>query len=217
MMINDYLEKQNACWSEFGINILLGMNLDVYPTNKEAIHFLPDYLYEGIDLGWEGSKPVVSERKTLLSFQDTAPGNLCITPMLIFSLLFLFTLVLYFLKYKRGLMIFDITFFTLLGLVGILISFMWLGRVDDVCRNNMNILWALPTHIVAVFFIRKKSPWIKYYFLTTAVIAALLLAGFSFWPQELHKAVLPLLAIIIFRSYSLFQNRNHAKKNTVQG
>ena len=42
---------------------------------------------------------------------------------------------------------------------------MWLGRVDDVCSNNINILWALPTHIVAVFFIRKKYKWIKYYFL----------------------------------------------------
>ncbi len=216
MMINEYLEKQNAYWSEFGINILLGMNLDVYPTNTEAIHFLPDYLYEGMDSAHAGNKSMVVERETLLSFPEIKQGISVFTPMTAFIILLALSVVLYFLKYQRALLIFDISFFTLLGLIGILISFMWLGRVDDVCSKNINILWALPTHIVAVFFIRKKGSWIKYYFLITCLIAALLFAGFPFWPQEMSLAVLPLLVIIMFRSYSLFQKRNHEEKNSIQ-
>ena len=104
-----------------------------------------------------------------------------------------------------------------MGLFGLLIAALWLGRVDDVCRNNINIFWALPTHLIAVFFIRKKAVWIKYYFLITAVLASVLLIGFPWWPQRMNTAVLPILGIIIFRSYCLFLNRNHAEKNIVQG
>jgi uncharacterized membrane protein len=114
-------------------------------------------------------------------------------------------------------LIFDISFFSLMGLFGLLIAALWLGRVDDVCRNNINIFWALPTHLVAIFFIRKKVKWIKYYFLVTAILASLLLIGFPWWPQRMNAAVLPILGIIIFRSYCLFLNRNYAEKNIVQG
>ena len=92
-------------------------------------------------------------------------------------------------------------------------AYLWLGRVDNVCRNNINIFWALPTHMVAVFFIRKKSAWVKYYFLVTAILAVLLLIGFPWWAQRMNTAVLPILGIIIFRSFYIFQNRNHAEKN----
>lgn len=104
-------------------------------------------------------------------------------------------------------LVFDILFFTALGLTGILMAAMWLGRVDDVCRNNMNILWAPPTHFIAVFFIRKKVAWIKNYFLITALMGVVLLVGFPWWAQRMNMAVLPLLGIIIFRSFQLFQNR----------
>jgi hypothetical protein len=142
------------------------------------------------------------------------------TPMLFFTLLLILSICLYFLRNNtgavKGLLIFDILIFTLLGLIGILMTYMWLGRIDDVCRNNINILWALPTHIVAVFFIRKKTPWVKYYFLATAILAGLLLILFAFGSQSMNTAVLPILAIITFRSYNLYKNRNHAKKHTVQ-
>ena len=36
------------------------------PTNTEAIHFLPDYLYSGMDSAREGNKRLVSEKKTIL-------------------------------------------------------------------------------------------------------------------------------------------------------
>jgi Domain of unknown function (DUF4105) len=219
-MIHKYLEREHQDWAEFGIDMLLGKNLDIKPTNIESIHFLPDYLYKGMDSAREGSKPMVVARRTLLQFPAEKMSAGWFTPMLFFTLLLILSICLYFLKNKpsavTGLFIFDFLIFTLLGLVGILMTYMWLGRVDDVCRNNINILWALPTHIIAVFFIRKKAGWIKYYFLTTSVIATLLLVGFPFWPQEMNQAVLPLLAIIIFRSYSLFQKRNHAEKYSVQ-
>ena len=113
------------------------------------------------------------------------------------------------------LLIFDTVFFFVLGLIGTLMAYLWVCRVDDVCRNNINIFWALPTHLAAVFFIRKKTASVKYYFLITGVLAAFLLVGFPWWPQRMNPAVLPILGIIIFRSFHLYQNRYHAEKSIV--
>jgi len=220
-MIHIYLDREHQDWPEFGIDMLLGKNLDIKPSNIEAIHFLPDYLYKGMDSAQDGSKAMVSERNTLLQFPETKMSAGWFTPMLFFMGILLLSIVLYFFRNNRNaaisLLIFDFLFFTLLGLIGLLMTYMWLGRIDDVCRNNINILWALPTHIIAIFFIRKKAAWVKYYFLITAILAAILFIGFPFGLQRMNKAVLPILVIIIFRSYMLYKNRNHAKKLTVQG
>jgi hypothetical protein len=220
-MIHEYLYRQNQYWSAFGIDMLLGAHLDAIPTNVEAIHFLPDYLFRGMDSANTGNKRVVSGKKTLLNFPALRPPREGFTPMALFQCLLLMTIILFIFKQSaaiaKTLLIFDIVFFSLLGLLGILMAVMWLGRVDDVCRDNINILWALPTHIVAVFFIRKKFSWVKYYFLVTTIIALILGIGFLWWPQKMNPAVLPLLGIIIFRGFYLFQIRNHVEKPAVQG
>jgi len=219
-MIHEYLDKQEAKWSEFGIDLFLGANLDAKVTNVEAIHFLPDYLFKGMDSAYTGNKKMVSEKQILLNFPEKDSSRNGLTPFVVFLFLFLLTTLLIFFRSRpyigRTLMIFDIIFFSLLGLFGILMASMWLGRVDDVCRKNINILWALPTHLIIVFFIRKKTAWIKYYFLTTAILALLLLAGFPWWFQRMNIAVVPILLLIIFRSFNLFQNRNHAEKTIVR-
>jgi Domain of unknown function (DUF4105) len=214
-MIHEYLDKERASWSEFGIDLFLGANLDAKVTNSEAIHFLPDYLYRGMDIAVSGSEPIVKTRRVLLNFSETKGFSEGLTPKALFICLFLTTIILFIFRaappLAKALLIFDVVFFTVLGLLGILMTAMWLGRVDDVCRNNINIAWALPTHLPAVFFIRKKTKWIKYYFLITAIIATVLAIGFNWWPQTMNPAVLSILGIIIFRSFNQFQNRNHAE------
>jgi hypothetical protein len=220
-MIHEYLDKQQVYWPEMGIDFLLGSNLDKKPTNLEAVHFLPDYLYRGMDSAVEGNKPMVLKRRAIISFPATGTGTVWFTPVFLFAILFFVALCFFLLRNKpafaRALLIFDIAFFSLLGLIGILMASVWLGRVDNVCRNNINILWALPTHVIAVFFVRKKAVWVTYYFLITAIIAIILLAGFPWWFQRMNIAVLPLLGMIIFRSLHLYQNRSHAAKSSVQG
>jgi hypothetical protein len=219
-MIHDYLKPQHQDWSAFGIDMCLGMNLDMKPSNVQAIHFLPDYLSRGMDHAMDGNKKLVVEKQKLLSFTEVKTPKEGFTPMALFECLLLATIILFMFRslpaINRTLFVFDIFFFTLLGLFGLLITALWLGRVDDVCRNNINIFWALPTHLIAVFFIRKKAAWIKYYFLITAIFASFLLIGFPWWPQRMNAAVLPILGIIIFRSFCLFLKRNYAEKNIVR-
>jgi hypothetical protein len=219
-MIHEYLYKQKAYWSAFGIDLFLGSHLDKKVTNIEAIHFLPDYLLKGMDNGRTGTKQMVLAKQKLLEFPDQQASS-GLSPKVLFTLLLLALVILFFFRSSpavaRTLLIFDIVFFSLLGLLGILMAAMWLGRVDDVCRNNMNILWALPTHIVAVFFIRKKNYRVTNYFLFAAVVAVILVVGFPWWPQKMNPAVVPVLGIIILRGFHIYQIRKHAENASVQG
>jgi hypothetical protein len=220
-MIHEYLFRQHQYWSAFGIDMLLGGNLDNKPSNVEAIHFLPDYQFKGLDSAISGNKPLILKKQTLIHFTDTKTPAEGLTPMAFFQCLLLANILLFIFRaspaISKTLLVLDIIFFSLLGLLGMLMAFVWLGRIDNVCRDNINILWALPTHLVAVFFIRKKTAWIKYYFLATAILAALLLAGFPFWHQRMNLAVIPILGLIIFRSFILFKNRKDAENNHISG
>ncbi len=218
-MIHEYLDKQQDRWSEFGIDLFLGSKLDQKVTNTEAIHFLPDYLYRGMDGAQEGRKAMVFQRMDVIRFAENKTSRQWFSPFLVFMLLLLSVVVVYLNQnksgFQTGLLIFDITFFSLLGLIGALMAYLWLGRVDDVCRSNMNILWALPTHLIIVWFMRKKAAWIKYYFLATAFLALVLAIGYPWWTQRMNPAVLPLLGIIIFRSVCLYQKPTHDEKHLV--
>jgi len=223
-MIHEYLDKQHSEWSKFGIDLLLGKNLDIKPNNEEAMYFLPDYLYRGIDRAQTDNHTIVNKRKTLLEFHDPVkPFNAFAsiwTPITVFMGILLFAFFMNFSHSKKSTgiqLIFDRVFFSLLGLAGLLIAGLWLGRVDTVCRDNMNILWALPTHIVTVFFIRNNATWVKTYFLITAILASILLLGFPWWNQRMNTSVIPLLMVIIFRSFQIFKTRIHAEKHTIQG
>jgi hypothetical protein len=163
---------------------------------------------------------MVKYKINLLGFPKSLVHKIAFPPKALFQCLLFMSIILFIFRMSaaitKTLLIFDIIFFSLLGLTGIVMAYLWLGRIDNVCRNNINILWALPTHLVAVFFIRKKYNWVKYYFLITAGLAALLLAGYPWWTQRMNAGVIPLLIIILFRSYCLFQNRNHAEKAVIQ-
>jgi hypothetical protein len=95
----------------------------------------------------------------------------------------------------------DTLFFFALGLLGMVIIFVWVGRVDSVCKNNLNVLWAWPTHIFVVFLSKKKHTWIKNYFRIAALVALLILLGWPWLPQQLNIAFVPLLIIIVQRGY----------------
>ncbi|HTE30545.1 MAG TPA: DUF4105 domain-containing protein, partial [Chryseolinea sp.] len=165
-LIHKNLDSYHQYWSKFAIDFLLGSNLDKQITNEQSM-FLPDYLMQGFDSATLQQHPLVSENKIILKGYNTRNSMLFITPFNLFSLLALFFIFLSFSKKSKAqkvLRIADAMFFFSLGLLGILILFVWAGRVDSVCKNNLNVLWAWPTHIFVVFLSKKKHIWIKNYF-----------------------------------------------------
>jgi hypothetical protein len=205
-LIHDYLNAGHQPWSKFGIDILLGANLDQPVTNETAM-FLPDYLLKGFDSASIAGIPLVSEKQIVVPApaKSAATGS-WFTPFVLFTVLFILIALLSTLKPRWSgtfLRVFDISFFLLLGALGVLLVVLWAIRVDTVCRNNWNLLWALPTHLPAVFFIPGKKPWIKKYFTVVSILTLLTAVCWFFLPQQLNPAVAPILGILFIRAWRL--------------
>jgi len=197
--IHQYLDKGNQQWSKLGIDILLGAKTDRVMTADEQ-QFLPDNLMLAIDSNKNGPLAVSSKKLYTLDIAPSAKN--IFTPFVVFSILFLLFAILHFSK-KFPLLLagFDGLLFFSTGLLGCILIFMWVGTNHSMTKDNYNLLWAIPTHIIASFFIQSKKKFIKNYFRLTAIAGVLLLAAWYFLPQQLNIALLPLVLLLIFRSW----------------
>ncbi len=203
-LIHGYLDKNNQPWSKLGIDILLGSNLDKKVSTEQSM-FLPDYLMKGFENADINGHPIVAGTNTILNVPVQSKGSSSgLTPFMIFSIFALLILVLSFVKnavIKNMLDGFDILFFLTLGFLGVLLVTLWIIRIDDVCRNNFNLLWALPTHLPVAVVMLKKKKWIRSYFKIVVLLAAGTAAACWLIPQQLNTAIAPLLVLILFRAW----------------
>jgi hypothetical protein len=202
-LIHSYLEKGGQYWSKLGIDILLGYHLDKKVTNEQAM-FLPDYLMKGADNATAGSQPLVQQKQEVLQVAQVPDASSWFSPMFFTILLFVMVAVFSFARssWSRPVLnVFDSIFFVLLGLLGIIIVTLWLIRVDNVCRNNFNILWALPTHFIVAFVVYKRWRWIQLYFRFVMFFSIAVALCWWLIPQQLNTALLPVLGIVIIRSF----------------
>ncbi|WP_336516856.1 DUF4105 domain-containing protein [Pollutibacter soli] len=206
--IHHYLDNNKQFWSKLGIDILLGKKMDRAMTNDEAM-FLPDYLEKGFDSSSSRNQHLVLTKKVLFEKQELASEGFAITPSFVFwALAILIGLATFFLRPNSKLLTaIDFFIFFFNGLLGCFLVFMWFGTDHNTTQNNLNLLWAIPTHIIAAFFIRNKNSASKLYFQVTTVLCALLLLSWAFLPQELNKALFPWVLLTGIRSFSIFRSR----------
>ena len=202
-LIYEYLDYNDKQWSKLGIDILLGSPLDVKMKPREVM-FLPDYLMKTFDSSTIDSRPLVSQKRNLLELNlPPVRINFFTHPLFIFTGIFLLIVLLSFSKnifIKRLLIAFDGFMFFITGLLGILLIFMWFGTDHLMCKDNFNLLWAWPTNALAAFYIHSKKRPATKYFMIYAVFNLVLFACWFFLPQHLNPALMPLIAILMFRS-----------------
>ena len=204
-LIHSYLHAGNQYWSKLGIDILLGVKLDRQVSNREAM-FLPDYLLKGFDSAYVNNKPLVSAPQVILNMPSPLTNKTFFTPVAVFSLLFVAVVALSLIRKQWAasiLAIFDFIFFFMLGLSGLLILFMWFGTDHTVCKNNYNLLWALPSNVVLAFFVNSKKNWVKKYFTTLSWLTLVLAIAWLFLPQQMNNALIPILLLIVFRGWAI--------------
>jgi len=202
-LIHEYLNRGDKQWSKLGIDILLGSKTDAKATPYQVM-FLPDYLMKTFDSSSVNGKPLVSEKNVILrqAYGQESKNNLT-HPFFLFICLFVIIAFLSFSKNKsvqKILASFDGFLFFITGLLGILILFMWFGTDHIMCRDNYNLLWAWPTNVVAAFYIHSTKSWAKKYFILYSLFTLLLIIFWRAVPQHLNIALIPILAILIFRS-----------------
>jgi Domain of unknown function (DUF4105) len=201
-LIHEYLDKNHETWSRLGIDILLGSKMDAVASNYQSM-FLPDYLMKAFDSASVNGRKLVSSKQIILAMPAGENNGDGITPFITFSILLLVIGVCSFNKSIASSVffsIFDFLLFLLTGLLGILLLFLWFGRVDTICSNNYNILWALPTHVLIAFVLNKKKKWIKTYWLISAAILVILLVAWKWLPQEMNNGLLPIVILLLLRS-----------------
>ena len=160
--IHSYLDKNEKHWSKLGIDLLLGAPTDAVMTAKQS-QFLPDVLMLSLDSSNKQSSLLLSSTNLYAIDTDKNKGSI-FTPVVIFSLLLIFVVAVSVSKNKWAIIFiqgFDGLLFFLSGAVGILLIFMWTATDHAMCKNNYNLLWALPTNTLLAFFTNSKKSFLK--------------------------------------------------------
>ncbi len=202
--IHVYLDKGGQQWSKLGIDILLGLPTDKIMTVYEQ-QFLPNNLMAALDKN--SNVKMVSLKDNLYIADNKKETSFYLSPFIFFSALFIFISILSFsnnVRIENGLKIFDGMLFFSTGLLGIILVLMWTATDHTMTKNNFNLLWALPSHILVAFSLKSKSLLQKRYLLFTLLLSSLLLISWAFLPQSLNNALIPVVLIIIVRSFKRY-------------
>ena len=213
-LIHGYLDKGGQPWSKLGIDILLGAKIDKQPTNAEAM-FLPDYLMKALDSSTVNNRPIVGAKKLILPNASSSEISGVYQPLIVVSticLLLFMTSVLRASWAKTFTKFADSFLLYITGVLGLLILFMWFFTDHIACANNYNIIWALPTNVVAGFFVWRKPAWIRKYFLSLSFITTLLLLIWFGLPQQLNIALIPVTLLLLYRYIKLAVSQNTARE-----
>ncbi|MEJ7611678.1 MAG: DUF4105 domain-containing protein [Ferruginibacter sp.] len=198
--IHQYLDANNQPWSRFGIDVLMGVPTDAVMTTAEQ-QFLPDNLMYALDS--VKNERIVLTSQSLYLTEPKRSNATFFTPMVFFTgLLLLFVLlslsknqtITRILKGLDGFLFFSV------GLLGIVIVLMWTATDHIMTKDNYNLLWAWPTHIVYAFFLNRGSKRVITYSMLYAVFLLLLLGCWFFLAQEMNNALIPLLILLAWRT-----------------
>lgn len=196
-----HLYLKGKPWTQFGIDLVLGMPADHVATAENHM-FLPDFVHDlfanaRID---DSTRLVQSERS--IPSQPLPPGpayqpDFFSHPLWVTCLVALLGLLS--MANPRTEHIFDTLFWLVLGLAGLLMFLLWVATDHSATKNNWNILWALPTHLL-YFWRRTRTEWIENYFMGVGILAALTLLFWAVIPQAMPIAAIPIAGLVVVKS-----------------
>ncbi|WP_192347740.1 DUF4105 domain-containing protein [Algoriphagus sp. Y33] len=206
-------------WSDLGIDLALGSRLDRDATPLEE-QFLPKYVegaFSRAEIQGDGpSRPLVKESRAILDFEKPEGSFGAVNPYWIFWVVAIIFTVLTFVGFKKKKLYigFDVSLFGILGVIGLVMAWLWVYSLIPSTKWNWNILWAFPGHLVLALALLKKTvkPWVLHYLLFALIMAD---AAVVFWIlgwQSFHPSLVPLLLVIILRTNYLYYNLGKFKK-----
>lgn len=212
MLIHAYLDRAGQSWSKLGIDILLGQLMDK-PIDDKGAMFLPEYLMKGMNVTTNNGKPIVISKQTVLDLPSPIEPSGKYVPLIAITIFSALYFALYWLlrKKKNAYKILDSFLLFITGLLGILLLVMWTATDHTVCKNNWNLLWAIPTNIIVAFVNSKRKTWVPKYFLFCFLISVVLIGGWFWLPQDFNIAILPIAVLMAYR----YAKRSIIRTNTL--
>ncbi|WP_304234921.1 DUF4105 domain-containing protein [Jiulongibacter sediminis] len=204
-------QKSNNDWSEFGMDLLIGVPADE-TTNAYRAMFIPDNLMAAFDsakIKRDGEWIPLVQTKYDLNMASNESKSLPIKPFMFFAILFLAFVFISYRESQNGkwYLWLDKVLFTLTGLCGFIFLLLWFFTDHGVTEYNWNVFWALPILFPLTLFVKKKvkQPLVKKVFLVQMVMVIALLLLFKFLPQTFNVAILPIAGIVLMRSYLVWK------------
>jgi len=203
-----HLYLESFPWLKLGIDLVLGKKIDKLVSN-ENLMFLPLNVEEIFDKSLvenNGSiKNLVKSKNTLIeSFENKNKLN----NIEFYSwILLAITLSLIVFKLDKALRVWSSLNLFIIGLLGIVLVFMWIGTDHNATKMNFNLLWASPFHFILIFYLIKES-WnnFTYWYLILSLI--LIFTTILFWftlTQEFNSFVKPIILELVIIYYYYFK------------
>lgn len=205
-------------WADLGIDLALGSRLDRDATPREE-QFLPEYMEQAFgraEIQRDGpTRPFVKSERVILDFTAEKGSLGLFNPYLLFWIIAIVFTTITFIGFKKKKLFvgFDLVFFGILGILGLVLSALWIGSDIPSTKWNWNILWAFPGHLLLIPGLLSKSlkPWLRKYLLFALILAD---AAVVFWIlgwQSFHPSLIPLMLVIILRTNYLYYNISRYK------
>ncbi len=200
-------------WADFGIDLALGSVIDIYANEREK-QFLPDYMEAAFArakiVGDGPTRPLVKSDHVVLQFEEKEAKMDFFNPYVLWWILAIAVMGLTYFGARKSRLFkgFDIVFFGVLGLLGLLILVLWFFTFHSQTKYNWNVLWAFPGHLVMAIAMMRNTmrPWLKKYFLFALIMANVALVFWIFGVQSFHPSIVPLLLLVILRTNFLYYN-----------
>ncbi|MEF8864663.1 MAG: DUF4105 domain-containing protein [Salinibacter sp.] len=193
---------------DLSFDLALGTPADRRATPREA-HFLPDYLFEAFAHATVQSGDTT---RALVAHTDTtrwiegyeATPSAFDWPLAAGWMILFLTLGWTGWQATTGRQpgtYGDALLLAAVGVTGVLACFLWFVSTYAVTTYNWNLLWAWPTHLLAAPLLlwRPSAAGLRMYLAVTAVTAAVVALGWTWWPQDLHAAVFPVVLTVGIR------------------
>ena len=201
-------------WADFGIDLALGAVIDRPATELEK-HFLPTYMEQAFAnatiLENGVSRPLVKQSRVLLEYPKEEAQQSLLNPTVIFWFLVVLFAALTLYGFKKGKLMkgLDVALFGSVGILGVVVAFLWFFTDHSATAWNWNILWAFPGHLVLVWGLvaRPNATWISSYLLFVMGATVMTLLFWIFGMQSFSPALIPILLLLLLRANFLFYNR----------
>jgi hypothetical protein len=196
-------------WTDFGIDLVLGYKIDVQVTNED-IMFSPIYMEEIFEESQietaNGLQNLVLSREVIVpGIERNDETDAIFTPLVLAIVVLAITVLLSFFKLNVLFKVWSSILFLLLGILGILLLFMWFGTDHIATKGNLNLIWANPLLILMIVIIwsKKLNAIIGKTYLILAFIMFGLILFFMMLPQEFNEASRVLIINLALQFYVL--------------
>lgn len=193
-------------WARFGINLALGLPSDKIAEPWEYM-FLPNHMLTAFQnahfKGDSSYGKFAKEPVVLLEGKPIANGWSLNEPLIVFIVILLVALAISYRNYKKKKVSywFDRILFGSVGVLGVVLVFLWLFTDHKVFVVNLNVLWANPLYLffVLILSIPQLASWIKWYSAINLALLVLTLLAWPLIPQALPWEVYPLAIALAVR------------------